>query len=110
MFPWRFCGSAVLCSMVYFAASIRSQCCGRSPLMSVADELIATDQQYILQVYGRPNFVIARGEGCYLYDTEGRRYLDMVAGIAVNALGYGDPDVAEAIRSHADGLLHLSNL
>jgi acetylornithine/N-succinyldiaminopimelate aminotransferase len=78
--------------------------------MSVADELIATDQQYILQVYGRPNFVIARGEGCYLYDTEGRRYLDMVAGIAVNALGYGDPDVAEAIRSHADGLLHLSNL
>jgi acetylornithine/N-succinyldiaminopimelate aminotransferase len=78
--------------------------------MPTTSELIAADQDYILQVYSRPDFVIARGEGCYLYDTEGRRYLDLVAGIAVNALGYGDPDVAEAIRSHADGLLHLSNL
>jgi acetylornithine/N-succinyldiaminopimelate aminotransferase len=78
--------------------------------MSVTAETIANDQQYILQVYGRPNFVIERGEGCYLYDTEGRQYLDLVAGIAVNALGYGDPDVAEAIRTNADGLLHLSNL
>ncbi len=78
--------------------------------MATTQELIATDHDYILQVYSRPDFVIARGEGCYLYDTEGRRYLDMVAGIAVNALGYSDPDVAEAIRTHAGGLLHLSNL
>jgi acetylornithine/N-succinyldiaminopimelate aminotransferase len=78
--------------------------------MSSAEAIIADDQQYILQVYGRPGFVFERGEGCHLYDTEGRRYLDMVAGIAVNALGYSDPDVAEAIRSGASGLLHLSNL
>jgi acetylornithine/N-succinyldiaminopimelate aminotransferase len=78
--------------------------------MATTQELIAADNDYILQVYSRPEFVIARGEGCYLYDTEGRRYLDLVAGIAVNALGYGDPDVAEAIRSSADGVLHLSNL
>ena len=78
--------------------------------MSVTDDIIATDQQYVLQTYARPNFVIERGEGCYLYDTSGRRYLDCVAGIAVNALGYGDPDVTSAIREAAGGLIHLSNL
>src|SRR5262245_31102020 len=78
--------------------------------MTTAEQTIANDQDYILQVYSRPNFVFERGEGCYLHDTEGRRYLDMVAGIAVNALGYGDPDVTEAIRANAGGLLHLSNL
>lgn len=78
--------------------------------MSVADDIITTDQQYVLQTYARPNFVVERGEGVYLYDTEGRRYLDCVAGIAVNALGYGDPDVTNAIREAAGGLLHLSNL
>lgn len=78
--------------------------------MSIAEEAISNEQQYILQTYARPNFVIERGEGCYLYDTEGRRYLDMVAGIAVNALGYGDPDVTAAITEHASGVLHLSNL
>jgi acetylornithine/N-succinyldiaminopimelate aminotransferase len=78
--------------------------------VTTAEQTIANDQQYILQTYSRPNFVIARGEGCYLYDTEGRQYLDLVAGIAVNALGYGDPDVTAAIQQHASGLLHLSNL
>src|SRR5262249_27981309 len=46
----------------------------------------------------------------YLFDTEGRRYLDCVAGIAVNALGYGDKDVARTIAEHAGGLIHTSNL
>jgi acetylornithine/N-succinyldiaminopimelate aminotransferase len=77
--------------------------------MTAAD-VISAEQRYLLQTYARPEFVIERGEGCYLYDSEGRRYLDCVAGIAVNALGYGDPDVARAIRDHADGLIHLSNL
>jgi acetylornithine/N-succinyldiaminopimelate aminotransferase len=75
-----------------------------------AEDVIANDQRYILQTYGRPNFVIERGEGCYLYDTEGRRYLDCVAGIAVNALGYGDPDVTQAIAAAAAGVIHTSNL
>lgn len=77
--------------------------------MNAAD-VIAAEQRYLLQTYARPGFVIERGEGCYLYDSEGRRYLDCVAGIAVNALGYGDPDVVDAIREHADGIIHLSNL
>src|SRR6266540_1579849 len=75
-----------------------------------ADDVIANDQRYILQTYQRPNFVIERGEGCYLFDTDGRRYLDCVAGIAVNALGYGDPQVAQAIAAAATGLIHTSNL
>jgi acetylornithine/N-succinyldiaminopimelate aminotransferase len=75
-----------------------------------ADDAIANEQQYILQMYPRPDFVLERGEGVYLFDTVGRRYLDCVAGIAVNALGYGDPDVGRAITEHAGGLIHTSNL
>ncbi len=75
-----------------------------------ADDAIANEQQYLLQTYQRPDFVLDRGEGVYLFDTAGRRYLDCVAGIAVNALGYGDPDVARAITEQAAGLIHTSNL
>jgi acetylornithine/N-succinyldiaminopimelate aminotransferase len=63
-----------------------------------------------LQTYQRPDFVLDRGEGVYLFDTTGRRYLDCVAGIAVNALGYGDPDVARVITEQSAGLIHTSNL
>lgn len=76
----------------------------------MTNSIVATDRDYVLQTYARPDFVIERGEGCYLYDTDGNRFLDCVAGIAVNALGYGDPDVTAAIAQHAGGLLHLSNL
>ncbi|MBC8160623.1 MAG: aspartate aminotransferase family protein [Roseiflexaceae bacterium] len=73
-------------------------------------EIIDADHAYMLQTYIRPEFVLERGQGCYLYDTEGRRYLDCVAGIAVSALGYADPDVAAVIRAQAEGLIHVSNL
>ncbi len=75
-----------------------------------ADNAIANEQNYMLQTYQRPDFVLDRGEGVYLFDTTGRRYLDCVAGIAVNALGYGDPDVARVITEQAAGLIHTSNL
>lgn len=75
-----------------------------------AQDMIAADQAYVLQTYPRPSFVVERGEGCYLYDTNGQRYLDFVAGIAVNALGYADPDVTQAIAAHASDLIHTSNL
>lgn len=75
-----------------------------------AAELIQADHQYLLQSYVRADFVIERGEGVYLYDSEGRRYLDFVAGIAVNALGYGDRDVLKAINDQAERLIHVSNL
>ena len=75
-----------------------------------AEEIIAMEQQYVLQTYKRPPFVFERGEGVYLYDTEGRRYLDFVGGLAVNALGYGPPEVLAAIRDQAAKLIHVSNL
>jgi acetylornithine/N-succinyldiaminopimelate aminotransferase len=68
------------------------------------------DRAYILQTYVKPDFVIDRGEGAYLFDTAGRRYLDFVSGIAVNALGYGDPEVTRAIADQAARLIHVSNL
>jgi acetylornithine/N-succinyldiaminopimelate aminotransferase len=71
---------------------------------------VELEHEYMLQTYARPDFVIERGEGVYLFDTAGRRYLDFVAGIAVNALGYGDPDVTRAISEQATRLIHVSNL
>jgi acetylornithine/N-succinyldiaminopimelate aminotransferase len=71
---------------------------------------IQADRDYILQTYAKPDFVIDRGEGAYLFDTEGRRYLDFVSGIAVNALGYGDPEITQTIADQAARLIHLSNL
>ncbi len=71
---------------------------------------VQDEQAFILQTYIRPDFVIERGEGVYLYDTEGRQYLDFVAGIAVNALGYGDAEVAQIVAEQATRLIHVSNL
>ena len=76
-----------------------------------AQEIIDLEHDNVLGVYGRPPFVLERGEGCTLYDTEGRAYLDCVAGIAVNALGYDDPGVNQAMQeAGATGMLHVSNL
>lgn len=64
----------------------------------------------ILGTYKRPPTEMVRGEGVYLFDREGNRYLDFVSGIAVNALGYGDPGLREALHQASDGLVHTSNL
>ena len=63
----------------------------------------------VLPTYKR-TLDIARGEGVYLIDTDGNRYLDFVSGIAVNALGYSDAGLVATMRDAAEGLLHVSNL
>ena len=68
------------------------------------------EKQYLLQNYARLPLVVHRGKGCYVYDTSGRRYLDLIAGIGVNALGYAHPRVTKVIREQAGLLLHISNL
>ncbi len=73
-------------------------------------ELIEQEKQYVLQTYKRPPFVLDHGEGVYLYDGEGKKYLDFTAGIAVNALGYGDKDVLNTMETQAHQLIHTSNL
>jgi predicted acetylornithine/succinylornithine family transaminase len=69
-----------------------------------------TASDAVLYTYKRAPGEFVRGEGVYLYDAEGKKYLDFVSGIAVNALGYGDPGLVAALHAAADGLVHLSNL
>ncbi|MEZ5569569.1 MAG: aspartate aminotransferase family protein [Halioglobus sp.] len=64
----------------------------------------------LMQTYARLPVTFSHGEGVYLYDTEGRRSVDAIAGIAVNGLGHAHPAVTAAIRSQADKLVHSSNL
>jgi predicted acetylornithine/succinylornithine family transaminase len=68
------------------------------------------EREYLLQNYARYPLVLARGKGCYVYDLEGRRYLDFIAGIGVNALGHAHPRIVAAIREQAGLLIHTSNL
>ena len=67
-------------------------------------------EKSILHTYNRFPVMFDRGEGCRLYDTEGKEYLDFAAGIAVNALGYHYPGYDEALKAQIDKLLHISNL
>lgn len=68
------------------------------------------DQQYLMPTYRRQPPLFVRGEGAYLYDSDGKAYLDFVAGIAVCSLGHSHPRLVEAIRRQSEQLLHVSNL
>ena len=72
--------------------------------------VVDLEKQYLLQNYSRFPLVIHRGKGCYVYDTAGKRFLDLIAGIGVNALGYSHPRLTKVIREQAGLLLHISNL
>ena len=81
--------------------------------MVLEDQLnpvIQLENEHLVQSYKRPPFVLTRGEGMTVYDSEGKAYLDWVAGIAVNALGYGDPGLTQTLQQAATGLIHTSNL
>ncbi len=73
-------------------------------------EIIDLEQKYILQTYGRPEFVLEKGDGVYVSDTDGNCYLDFVSGLSVNALGYGNPMVQAAANAQLGKLIHVSNL
>lgn len=64
----------------------------------------------LLGVYARPEFVISHGKGSYVWDTEGRKYLDFSAGIAVNSLGHADEGVLKVIHEQASKIIHTSNV
>ena len=63
----------------------------------------------LMGVFGRPKTVLTRGEGCYVWDADGNRYLDLLGGIAVNALGHGHPALVDAICKQAASVIHVSN-
>lgn len=66
--------------------------------------------KYMVATYVRPPPMMVKGEGCYLWDIENRKYLDFTAGIAVNALGHCDPEMAKLMGQQARTLIHTSNL
>ncbi len=72
--------------------------------------LLTMDDTALLPVYGARDLVIDRGEGCFLFDSQGKRYLDCVGGVAVNALGHCHPAVVAAIEKQARQFIHASNL
>ncbi|HET9961355.1 MAG TPA: acetylornithine transaminase [Nitrospiraceae bacterium] len=73
-------------------------------------ELRQDAEQFLMNTYARLPISIARGRGSRVYDLEGREYLDFVAGIAVNVLGHGHPDLVLAIQKQVQQLVHTSNL
>ncbi len=64
----------------------------------------------LVHTYNRFPVIFEKGEGVYLYDTEGKKYLDFAAGIAVCGLGYGNPELNQALKDQIDMLMHTSNL
>lgn len=78
--------------------------------MTDFDRIKEKCDRYLFHNYGRLPVAFTHGEGCYLYGTDGRRYLDLVAGIAVNALGYTHPDWVAAVQAQAARMAHVSNL
>lgn len=74
-------------------------------------EIVKMGKENLMHTYSSYPVAFSSGKGCYLYDADGKEYLDMVAGIAVNALGYGDKRLVDAIKAQLDtGLIHTSNL
>jgi len=74
------------------------------------DEVRMAEHRYLVPTYARPDVVFTHGSGVHLYDAEGRAYLDFGAGIAVNALGFSDPEWCQAVSDQATKLVHVSNL
>jgi len=80
------------------------------PALTESQQVIELEKQYVLQNYGRYPLVLDRGKGCYLYDLDGKRYLDLISGIGVNALGHAHPRIMKVIREQSAKLIHTSNL
>jgi len=78
--------------------------------MTTFDDVCALESQHILGTYKRQPVAFVRGEGSWLYDAEGREYLDLVSGIGVASLGHANPGLARAIADQASTLVHVSNL
>ncbi|KAL4805183.1 pyridoxal phosphate-dependent transferase [Aspergillus unguis] len=77
---------------------------------SVSATFVNERAPYLVPTYVRPAPIMVKGQGCYLWDMENRRYLDLTAGIAVNSLGHCDPEISKIIAEQAETLIHASNL
>lgn len=74
------------------------------------EEKIVKGKKYVMNTYGRLPILLEKGEGSWVYDMEGTKYLDFVAGIAVNSLGHNNKIIIDAIKEQSEKLIHCSNL
>src|SRR3984957_8755118 len=78
---------------------------------SAASNLVLKDaSRHLMNTYKRSDMIFTHGRGCYVFDQTGKKYLDFLGGIAVNALGYSYPDLVKTIRREAGRAVHVSNL
>jgi len=80
------------------------------PAVAAAQSVMDLEREYVLQNYARYPIVLHRGRGSYVFDIAGKRYLDLITGIGVNALGHAHPRIVKIIREQAGLLIHTSNL
>lgn len=78
--------------------------------MANMQKMMDEAEQYLIHTYNRHQIVLDKGDGVYLYDVEGKQYLDFGAGIAVFALGYNNKEFNDALKAQVDKLIHTSNL
>jgi acetylornithine/N-succinyldiaminopimelate aminotransferase len=75
-----------------------------------SDSRVRDADKFLLPTYKRSPFVLTHGRGCYVFDADGKKYLDFLGGIAVNALGHAHPRIVKVIRREAARAIHFSNL
>src|SRR5271167_2163974 len=78
--------------------------------MSRLEQIVDLEKRFLLPTYNRYPVAFERGKGVFLFDFEGKKYLDFVAGLGVNALGHAHPRIVKTIREQAARAIHLSNL
>ena len=73
-------------------------------------QIAELEKRVLIPTYERLPILAVQGEGCYIYDDTGKKYLDFLGGLAVNSLGYNHPEIMATVRDSAETLLHVSNL
>ena len=74
------------------------------------EQIAQLEKRVLIPTYDRLPILAVRGEGCYLYDENGKKYLDFLGGLAVNSLGYAHPEILAVLHDDAETILHVSNL
>ncbi len=74
------------------------------------DQVAQLEKEVLVPTYDRLPILAVGGEGCYLHDDKGKKYLDFLGGLAVNSLGYAHPEILAVLRDESESLLHVSNL
>jgi acetylornithine/N-succinyldiaminopimelate aminotransferase len=77
--------------------------------MNAPEKIVASPEPHVMKTYGRLPIALSHGRGCWVWDTEGRKYLDGLAGIAVNTLGHAHPKLVPALADQIGKLIHSSN-